>query len=255
MPIAPFATPASPRRFDAVICDIDGCLSPEASEPMNAAALAKIAEYNRLAQEVADRPVVTLCSGRPQPFVEAMARLIGNHSLPCVAENGVWLYHPGSNRYDMDPRITRADLRMVQAAREWVEEELGPRGVVMQPGKHASISLWHADAEFLRSLEAQVREKFRQRGWGLRVSMTWFYINCDLEHVSKGTAIDRLVEQTGLGRGRLAGIGDTGSDLAIAERVGFFACPANAVEEVKARANMVVGKAEVEGVLEILEGL
>jgi hydroxymethylpyrimidine pyrophosphatase-like HAD family hydrolase len=245
----------SKRRFDAVICDIDGCISPESSAPMNAPALARIAAYNRLAQERGDRPVVTLCSGRPQPFAEAMCRLLANQTLPVIAENGVWLYHPRGIIYDMDPRITRDDLRMVQAARDWAEEELGPRGVVMQPGKHASISLYHSDTEFLRGLESVVREAFHSRGWRLRVSMTWFYINCDLVHVSKATAIQRFIEATGIPIDRLAGIGDTRGDLLVADNVAWFACPANAAEEIKPRADYVAQATEAEGVVEILERL
>ncbi len=243
------------RRFDAVISDIDGCLSPEDSGPMNAPALARIAEHNQRAQEAGDRPVVTVCSGRPQPFAEALCRLIGNRILPCVAENGVWLYHPKDNRYDMDPRITDTHLAAVADACGWARRELGPRGVTIQPGKAASISLYHSDAAFLRSLEGPVREEFARRGWPLRVSMTWYYINCDLEHVSKATGLGRLFEATGVGRDRLAGIGDTPGDIAIADRVAFFACPANADPVLKARAAYVSAFAEVEGVLDILARL
>jgi hydroxymethylpyrimidine pyrophosphatase-like HAD family hydrolase len=243
------------RRFDAILCDIDGCLSPESSAPFDAAALARVAEHNRLAENRHDRPVLTLCSGRPQPFAEAMCRLLANSTLPVIAENGVWLYHPKGNRYDMDPRITREDIRAVQAAREWVETELGPQGVVMQPGKHASISLYHDNAEFLRSLEPRVRETFQQNGWPLRVSMTWFYINCDLTHVSKATAIHRLFAATGLTKERCAGIGDTRGDLMIADNVAWFACPSNAVEELRARADYIAPRPEAEGVLEILARL
>jgi hydroxymethylpyrimidine pyrophosphatase-like HAD family hydrolase len=240
------------RRFDAIICDIDGCLSPETSAPFDLDALSRIAEHNRLAQERRDRPVLTLCSGRPQPFAEAMTRLLANTTLPVIAENGVWLYHPRDNRYDMDPGITREDLRAVQAAREWVAEELGPRGVVMQPGKHASLSLYHGDPEFLRSLEPLVREEFERRDWPLRVSMTWFYITCDLAHVSKATGIDRLFAATGLTRDRCAGIGDTRGDLMIADKVSWFACPANAAAEIRARAHYIAPRHEAEGVLDIL---
>lgn len=243
------------RRFDAVICDIDGCLAPESSTPIDAAGLLKIAEHNRRAQGEGDRPVVTLCSGRPEPFVEAICRMIGNRSVPAVAENGVWLFHPESNGWDRDPAITAADLAGVGEARAWVEKELGPRGVVMQPGKVASLSLYHADTGYLRGLEGQVREEFEKRGWPLRVSMTWLYINCDLKHVSKGTALDRLIAQTGLRKERLAGIGDTAGDRFIAERVAWFACPGNASEEIRVRANYVAAAREIEGVLEILERL
>ncbi len=240
------------RRFDAVISDIDGCLAPEDSGPMEAAALARVADHNRMAQEAGDRPVVTVCSGRPQPFAEAVCRLIGNRTLPCVAENGVWLYHPADNRYDMDPRITDGHLAAVDEARAWVRRALGPRGVTIQPGKAASIPLYHPDTPFLRSLEGRVREEFARRAWPLRVSLTWLYINCDLEFVSKATALDRLLAATGLRRERLAGIGDTPGDSAIAERVSFFACPANADEGLKARAQYVSPRPEVQGVLDIL---
>ncbi len=243
------------RRFDAVICDIDGCLSPESSGPMNAGLLAEIAAWNVAAIETGDRPIVTLCSGRPQPFAEAMCRLIGNRSLPIVAENGVWLYRPDRNEYERDPAILVEHLRMVAEARAWVEKELGPRGVVMQPGKEASISLYHPDTEFLRSLEAPVRAALAEHGWKFRVSMTWLYINCDLEHVSKGTGLDRLMQQAGLRKGRLAGIGDTLGDVPIRERVAWFGCPANADERLKPRADRVSALPEVVGVLDLLRSL
>jgi hydroxymethylpyrimidine pyrophosphatase-like HAD family hydrolase len=243
------------RRYDAVICDIDGCLAPESSDPIDVGSLAKLAEHNRRAQERGDRPVVTVCSGRPEPFAEAICRLLANRTIPAIAENGVWLYHPADNGWDRDPTITAEHLRAVGEAARWVESELGPRGVVMQPGKVASISLYHRDTEFLKSLEPRVKEEFKRRGWPLRVSMTWFYINCDLAHVSKATALDRFMRSTGLTRDRLAGIGDTLGDTAIADKVAFFACPSNAVQGIKERAHYISPKAEAVAVVDIVERL
>ena len=240
------------RRYDAVVCDIDGCLSPEHSGPMDAARLAALAEHNTRAQRDGDRPVLTLCSGRPQPFAEAMARLLAVQSLPLVAENGVWLYHPADNRYDMDPRIGPDHLAAVRDLESWVRADLGPLGVTIQPGKAASASLFHPDTVRLRGLEPRVREECRRRAWPIRVSMTWFYINCDLAHVSKATGLDRLFAAAGLDRARTAGIGDTPGDEAIADRVAFFACPANADDRLKPRAACVSPFAETEGVLDIV---
>ncbi len=246
-----------PSRFAAIISDIDGCLAPESSEPFDAALLARLAEHNRRAQlrpiGESDRPIITVCSGRPQPFAEAMCRLIANRTLPCIAENGVWLYHPATNRYDMDPSITRDHLEAVESARRWVRADLEPRGVSMQPGKSASISLYHEHTPTLRAIEPMVRERFAQEGWPIRVSMTWLYINCDLAHINKATALERFCAATGLTRERLAGIGDTLTDLAIAERVSHFACPANAVAELKPRAAYVSPNAEAAGVMDIVE--
>lgn len=240
------------RRFEAVICDIDGCLGPESAAPFDTPLLLKVAEHNILASTKGDRPVLTVCSGRPQPFAEAMCRFLGNASVPCVAENGVWLYDPRDNRFLMDPEITPADRIAVREATDWVERELLPRGVIIQPGKTASISLWHPDTAFLMGLMPTIRETFRTNGWNLRVSNTVAWINCDLGHVSKGSGIRRLMELCHLEKARLAGIGDQLSDLAIRENVAHFACPSNADPALAARADFVSKEAEVRGVLDIL---
>lgn len=240
-------------RFDLIIADNDGCLVAEDTSPMDLDSLARIAAHNRAAQDRRDRPLLTICSGRPQPFAEAMCRLLANRSTPCIAENGVWMYNPADNTYEMDPAITPAHGAAVREAAAWLEAEFGPRGVSQQPGKSASISLYHADTEYLKSIGPRVREEFARRNWPLRVSMTWFYINCDLQHVSKGTGLDRLLARTGVPRERLMGIGDTPSDLPIRERVAFFACPANAHEDIKKVADYVSPFAEARGVVDVLE--
>ena len=255
--------PARPR-FELIIADIDGCLTPEGPEPFDVARLARMAAHNERAFSggVGAPPPVTLCSGRPQPFAEAMCRLIHNTRVPCVCENGVWVYHPGTNEYLLDPAITAEHIEAVHEAEAWVRRELFPRGVSIQPGKVASMSLYHPDPQYLRNeIHPIVQRKFDSRpegaedGWPLRVSMTWLYINCDLRHISKSTGLDRLAAMLGIPRERIAGIGDTPSDLAIRDRVGYFACPANAHEEIKRAADYIAPSREAAGVLEILAHL
>ena len=241
-----------PHRFDAVVCDNDGCLVAETNEPFDLERLGAIAAHNRAAIARRDRPVLTVCSGRPQPFVEAVSRAIANTELPCVAENGAWLYHPGTNAYELDPSIGDADLEAVRAAEAWLASTYAPRGASIQPGKTAMISLYHPDPAELARIEPEARDAFAERGWGLRLSRTVTYLNADIERVSKATGIDRLVRAAGLGPARLAGIGDTAGDLAIRERVAFFACPANATPEIRAAADYVSPFEEAAGVVDIL---
>lgn len=293
MPSTPPASRPYPRpRFDLIIADVDGCLTPEGPHPFDLHALAQIAAHNKAAftrpvppasqlsgfespspnpDPLAPLPPITLCTGRPQPFAEALCRLIHNTSIPCVCENGVWLYHPGTNDYSLDPAITHDHLAAVRDAEDWVRKTLYPRGVSIQPGKLASISLYHPDPDYLRNeIRPIVEREFESRaaggsdasgangergGWPLRVSMTWLYINCDLKHISKSTGLDRLIERVGIPRDRLAGIGDTPSDLAIRDRVAYFACPNNAHEEIKAAANYIAPRPEAQGVLDILNHL
>ncbi len=245
-----------PRRFDLIISDVDGCLSPESSTPIDIETVAKLSAHNRRAFETGDLPPITLCTGRPQPFVEAMARFMQNTQIPCVCENGVWVYHPGTNVYTMDPSITESHLDAKAAVERFVRTELGPQGVTIQPGKAASVSLFHADHEYLETLQPVLRERFEREAWPFRVSMTWFYINCDLAHIDKGSGLDRMLTDLGLtDKTRLAGIGDTESDLTIRERVGWFGCPSNAREALKPAADFVATAPEIDGVLQILDQL
>jgi hydroxymethylpyrimidine pyrophosphatase-like HAD family hydrolase len=244
------------RNYDLVLCDIDGCLVSESQHPFDLPALGAIAAHNAQAMDRGDRPLVTLCSGRPQPFAEALCRLIGNLHVPCVCENGVWVYHPGTNEYEMDPAIAPEHRAAVRELADWARAAWGPRGVTQQPGKVASVTLFHRDEKLLREVVyPAVLEQVKAAGWPFRVSMTWFYINCDLAHVSKGSGLDRLLARHPIPKHRLAGVGDTLGDKCIADRVGFFACPANAHAAIKEHAHYISPKPEAPGVLDILARL
>jgi hydroxymethylpyrimidine pyrophosphatase-like HAD family hydrolase len=240
------------RRFDAILCDIDGCLGPETTAPMDAQAFALLAAHNHRAQRAHDVPVITLCTGRPQPYAEAICRLLGNTSLPIVCEMGVWLYDPRDNAYLFDPTISEHDFEAVAACTRWVRSTLVPEGAVIQPGKTATLSLWHEDTERLMAMKPRIQAALAEHGWPLRLSSSVAWLNLELMHVSKGTGIRRLMAHAGLRRERLAGIGDTLGDLAIREHVAFFACPNNADARLKAVADYVASADEVHGVIEIL---
>jgi hydroxymethylpyrimidine pyrophosphatase-like HAD family hydrolase len=241
------------RRFEAVITDIDGCLGPESAAPLDAPLLAQIADYNTRAKRDRSVASITVCSGRPLPYAEAICRLIGNDTLPAVCEMGVWLLDLAHHEYIMDPAISTEQLEAVRAAQSWIERNLLSRGVLIQPGKTASISLWHRDTSYLMSLKPELFEKFQTHAWPLRISNTVAWINCDLAHVSKSSGIARFKQRTGLQRSQLAGIGDTLGDLAIREHVAFFGVPANAQDELKAQADYISPFHETRGVLDILQ--
>jgi hydroxymethylpyrimidine pyrophosphatase-like HAD family hydrolase len=245
----------STGKYDLVICDIDGCLSSESHAPINDTVLSKIAEHNRLAVSQKDRPIVTLCSGRPISFVEAMCRFIHNTLIPCIGENGVWLYCPDLNKFEMDPAITAEHLEAVHTASKLLREKYQANGVIEQPGKAAAVTLYHPDTAYLRSILPAIKDELAARGWPFRVSMTWFYINCDLTHVNKATGIERLFARTGIDPARTAAIGDTMGDKFMADSVSFFACPANAEAEIKQSANYISPYEEIDGVLDILQRL
>ena len=243
------------KRFDAVICDIDGCLGPESTASFDIEKLLQIRKWNDRAIATGELPVLTVCSGRPLPFAEALCRVIGNTQLPAICENGVWLFDPKHHAYERDPAIDALHVHAVHETQAWIERDLMPRGFLFQPGKSASISLWHQDTERLRELCPRLVEKFAAEGWPFRVSMTVAWINCDLAFVSKSSGLRRFVEKTGLDPARLLGIGDSASDLAMKDYCSVFGAPANAAPDVLRLADFVSGGHEIDGVLDILQRL
>ncbi|WP_428387137.1 HAD family hydrolase [Mucisphaera sp.] len=241
--------------IDIVLSDVDGCLISEHADALDLPRLLHVAEQNRLAIEQQDRPRLTLCTGRPQPFAECMTRLLGNLELPIICENGVYLYYPGDNHYDMDPAITDTHLAAMAEARAWTMQRFANTGLALQPGKMASFSPYHDSPTALDPMMPVIAEEAEKRGWPIRISRSWNYINCDLKHISKATGITRFFEATGFTREQAAGIGDTMGDLAIRESVNWFACPANADPTLKKSADFVSSAALTQGVLEILERL
>ncbi|MDX9910682.1 MAG: HAD hydrolase family protein [Phycisphaerales bacterium] len=249
--------PTTPHhRFDAIVCDVDGCLSPELPRPTDMPRLAHVAVWNERAK-AGEVPPLTLCTGRPLPFAEAVGRAVGAFHLPIVCEGGVWLLDLAHYTFERDPRITREHLRLIAQVQEWIAERWGGEGVFFEVGKAAAVTVFHPRGpDVLRaSILPEIRDRIAREGWPLRVGMTWTCINVELDFVSKATGLDRLMARTGLTRDRLAGVGDTMSDLAIRERVAFFACPANADENLKPHADYVAAHEETAGVLEILDHL
>ena len=254
-PVLPTQSNSS-RRYDVVFCDVDGCLMPEDSSPADVAALVEIAAYNARAQTRYDRPVLVPCTGHPQPYAESVCRLLGCSSLPAICENGVWFYDFAAHRWEMNPAITLRDREVIRDLERWVESELGPKGCYLQLGKSAAVTIFHDDLSYLeREIVPMLRDLIAGHAWPLRVSMTWTCINCDLAHISKGSAIDLLIERFRLDPARLAGIGDTLGDLAIRERVAWFGCPANAASELKPHADMAATRALAEGVIDLLNAI
>jgi HAD superfamily hydrolase (TIGR01484 family) len=242
--------------IELVLSDVDGCLVPENPGPLDHHHLGLIEARNLAHAERTGHALLTLCTGRPQPFAELLCRSLGNLTVPCIAENGVWMYHPGTNTYVLDPTITADHLAAVRALEDYLRAEwcrFTDKGAAIQPGKTASASLYTHDHDWLVEVRSAVEAEVQHRGWPFRISMSWFYLNCDLIHVSKGTGVRRVAQALGLDRSQLAGIGDTLGDLAIADNVAVFACPGNADERIKPRASYVAQAHEAAGVWEILQ--
>ncbi|MEX0994912.1 MAG: hypothetical protein WD599_05245, partial [Balneolaceae bacterium] len=77
------------------ILDLDGCVSEPYKTP-DWESITKIRELNRRSRETDHIPPVTLCTGRPLPYAEAVAQWL-DIRLPFVFESA-GMYDPDKNR-------------------------------------------------------------------------------------------------------------------------------------------------------------
>ena len=241
---------------DWIISDIDGCLSPEDSEPWD------LPEFTAFARRVRDANAgvgplapLTLCTGRPQPYVEVLMKLLDIRA-PVIAENGAVVYTLHDNRARYGPGITEEKILGLRAVRAYIETELLPDlpEAVIQFGKEAQLSIFSRDTSQFDSLRGHI-ERFAEREGGpaLHITPTHFYLNISLADVDKGTALRQLMRELNVSRAGAAGIGDTVGDLPLRDAVGFFACPANAHDAVRRVADYVSPHPMLAGVMDILD--
>jgi hypothetical protein len=239
-----------------IIADIDGCLSPEESIPWD---LERFFEFARIAREAAagqgEIAPLTLCTGRPQPYVEVLLKILDVRA-PAICENGAVLYTLHDNRSRFGPGITEEKILGLRAVRGFLEMEVLPRypGLVYQFGKEAQLSIYCEQPEIFGPIQEEIADFVRKRGGpALSINASHYYLNISLDGVNKGRALSALLDELGVRRGEVAGIGDTVGDLPLREAVGYFACPANAQPGLKAVSDYVSPYPDIEGVLDILE--
>lgn len=238
-----------------IITDIDGCISPEESVAW------EMDEFLTLARRIQDANTgrstlapVTFCTGRPQPYVEVLMKLLGVHA-PAICENGAVFYTLHNNTARYAPGVTKEKISGLRALRRYIESEILPayQQTVIQFGKEAQLSIFSEETACFDEIKPRLEQFVAQNGGlALDIVPSHFYLNISLAGVDKGEALRLLLSQLGIRREDAAGIGDTDGDLPLRDAVGFFACPANAKDSLKAVADYVSPYPLVGGMLDIL---
>ena len=234
-----------------LLFDVDGVLSAGEGHPLDLDLLADLAAFNRAARLDPSRPAVTLCTGRPAPYVEVMLQAIDGH-LPGVFENGCGLYVPAGYKFLAHPLLADGG-RAFAGVRERLRTELVDTGrVFFQPGKEYSLSLFPLNglaADEIRPLaEAALGEA------GATVSLVYSFscLNVVPRGVDKGQGVRFLCEQSGYAMEEVLGVGDSDVDLEFLAMVGHSAAPANANAAVRDIVDYVSPYPTTEGVRDIL---
>lgn len=238
-----------------IISDAEGCLIPGRGRPWDLEALAAVAEHNRLARLHGDRPPLTICSGRPAQFVDALGQAIGLF-VPAACENGGVLFEPRRGR--VQPLFSAEQRERMARVRAVLEREfLGNGRGRLAVGKEACVSLVPFDpAEdipaLMREVAAFLRARLGREGEELFCTYSAGAVDITPAGVDKALGGRALAAALGLGPEQVLVIGDSYNDLPLMDWAGRVAAPANAIAEVRAKAGYVAPRNYCEGVVDIL---
>jgi hydroxymethylpyrimidine pyrophosphatase-like HAD family hydrolase len=234
-----------------VVLDIDGVLSEGETAPFDHSLMEMLAAINRRAR-AGDGPAVTLCSGRPGPYVEGVMQMIHGH-LPAVFETGAGLYLPDRGR--QVPNRYLGDVGAVLACRGKLEAAAAAGGAFwVQPGKDYTVCVFPpdpatADLPALRRLVTAVLGPLADR---VLISFTATCVNLTPIGCDKALGVRFVAEQTGIPSEAMLGVGDSGVDEPFLAITGRSAAPANASDAVKALVDYVSPCRVGEGLRDIL---
>ena len=125
-----------------IVSDIDGCLSRGGSEPLPLEFFMELQEWNDRARLDGSIPPVTMCTGRPQPYVEAIIQATGCY-MPVLCESGGGLYDLQDRTMLLSPRFDSQRQQLHDFLSEEIRKQFlsDGRPIVVEPGKHTEITI------------------------------------------------------------------------------------------------------------------
>jgi hydroxymethylpyrimidine pyrophosphatase-like HAD family hydrolase len=233
-----------------LVFDIDGVLTDGEARALDLPLLQRLAELNRLARQDASRPAVTVCTGRPAPYVEVLLQAIDGH-LPGVYENGTGLYVPETYRFLPHPALN-GPLPLA-AVRQRLWETLVQSGFAyFQPGKEYSLTLFATNPDETRRLQDEAIVALGDLATEVDFLYSPSCLNILPQGMHKGRGIEFLASYSGYRPDQMLGVGDSDVDVPFLENVGYSAAPANANEAVQQVVQYVSPRRSSEGVRDIL---
>lgn len=192
---------------------------------------------------------LTLCSGRPAGFLEALARqlMITTH---CICENGSMLMHPLTKRTILHPDIPHDYLRQRQEIVRLLQQYVAGTPTVIEFGKEVMISVNSPDKSLLDDLFAAVEQQLQ--GAPVQLMNSGRSIEVVPVGVTKAAGLHFWAEVERVPIAEVISIGDADNDLDILRAAGRAAAPANCTPGVRAVVDYVAPEPMVRGVLDIL---
>ena len=232
------------------ISDIDGCIA-QPYKPMDAsgiAALTKLAQQGGALGSDAVYPALSLCSGRPMPYVECLTQVLGLQ-LPVLFESGGGIFDPVNARITWSPHLTPDVVKQVREVTRWFETDCVPGTLmVVDYAKRAHAGIIGPNPAEITAAIPDVEAFVASAGLDFDVLPTHLSIDVVPKGITKETGMQWLLDTLALSFDDIAYIGDSQGDLEALKLAGRSFAPENAKSVVKEAVDLVV-PAQIDGVL------
>ncbi|WP_069130906.1 HAD hydrolase family protein [Rhodohalobacter halophilus] len=230
------------------VTDLDGCISEPFKTP-NWDAIHKIRELNLKSRESELIPPLTICTGRPFPYAEAVAQWL-DVRLPFVFESA-GLFHWDGHRFETAINTENGMMEPIRAMKRWLTEEILPQypGINLEFSKMMDAGVVGQDEKTINHLHLLIQEKVKQDYPELIVHATDVSVNTLMPGNDKLQGFKLLSRALGIQLSEMAYIGDSSGDVPALKEVRLPFVPMNAREIAKEHGE-VIEKQTTEAVLE-----
>jgi HAD superfamily hydrolase (TIGR01484 family) len=230
------------------VLDLDGCVSVPFQTP-DWNSITRIRELNQLSRTDPTVPALSICTGRPYAYAEAVAQWL-DIQHPIVFESGGGVYHPTEQRLEFASAYYQ-NKSLVERVNEWVEQlvEREYPGVLIEFTKKTDAGMVHSDEALIIELYHRAKEHIHAHHPEFEVHRTEVSVNIILKACSKGFGLKWLSVLTDISVQDMAYIGDSSGDISALKVAGKSYTPANGSPALDQYAKRLEGHTSL-GVLE-----
>jgi HAD superfamily hydrolase (TIGR01484 family) len=220
------------------ITDLDGCLSTPFKTP-DWDLISQIRRLNEQSLYDMAVPPLSICSGRPFPYVEAVAQWLGVDN-PVVFESA-GIYELSTNKLRFLPVFDEEANKQVRELKRWLQDEVVSRypDLIIEFTKKMDAGVIHLEKGVIEEIYPQVLEYVDEHYPDFEVHMTDVSINIILGENNKRNGILELCEMMDVDPQEVAYIGDSSGDIPGLKVVGRAFAPLNASDDVKEEAEVL----------------
>lgn len=214
------------------VTDLDGCISHPFKTPdwKNVEHIRALNIESRTSETI---PPLSICTGRPYPYAEAVAQWL-DIRLPFVFESA-GLYHWNGNRVETALNSVQEDLEPIFAMKAWIQNNILPDFPTanIEFSKMMDAGIVAPEKEVIETIIPIVQKKIEADFPLLEVHTTDISVNILMPGNNKLQGMKLLAESQNIGLHEIAYIGDTGGDVPALKEIEMPFSPSNATRAVK----------------------